>query len=234
MENYYIDQVEIGILKGKLMDPIRADKPYQTYDAAAAVCEAHFGNRAAAKERARAVLALGKGRDIEYAAAFALALSGDGSGSQRLAEDLAKRFPEDTPVQFDYLPTLHALFALSQKAPLDAIERLQTALPYDLAMPGRRSSPSSEGCIRFMCGQAYLEAGRGREAAEFQKVLDHRGIVLADPIGAVAHLQLGRALALSGDQSQAKTPYEQFFALWKDADPDIPLLRQARAEYARF
>jgi eukaryotic-like serine/threonine-protein kinase len=206
------------------------------YEAAAAVCEAHFGNRAAAKERARAALALGKGRDVEYAAAFALALSGDGSGSQRLAEDLAERFPEDTPVQFEYLPTLRALFALSQKAPLDAIERLQTALLYDLAMPGTAFFAKFGGLYPvYVRGQAYLEAGRAREAAaEFQKVLDHRGIVLADPIGALAHLQLGRALALSGDQSQAKTPYEQFFALWKDADPDIPLLQQARAEYATF
>jgi tetratricopeptide (TPR) repeat protein len=106
------------------------------YQAAEAVCAAHFGFWDQAKELARAALELGKGRDVEYAAGFALALSGDISGSQILAEDLAKRFPEDTPVQFEYLPTLRALFALHDKSPLDAIERLQTALPYDLAMPG--------------------------------------------------------------------------------------------------
>ena len=166
------------------------------YQAAEAVCEAHFGNRDRAKERARAALELGKGRDVEYAAAFALALSGDISASQTLAEDLAKRFPEDTPVQFEYLPTLRALFALCDKAPLDAIERLQTALPYDLAMPGTAFFAKFGGLYpAYVRGQAYLQAGRGREAAaEFQKVLDHRGIVLADPIGALAHLQLGRAL----------------------------------------
>ena len=206
------------------------------YQAAEAVCEAHFGNRDRAKERAREALELGKGRDVVYAAAFALALAGDTPGSQRLAEDLANRFPEDTPVQFEYLPTLRALFALSRKAPLEAVERLQTAVPYDLAMPGTAFFAKFGGLYPvYVRGQAYLEAGRSREAAaEFQKVLDHRGIVLADPIGAVAHLQLGRALALSGDQRQAKAAYEQFLAVWKDADPDLPLLRQARAENAEL
>ncbi len=205
------------------------------YEAAEAVCEAHVGNAAAAKMRARAALALGKGRDVEYATAFALALSGDISGSQRLAKDLAKRFPEDTPVQFEYLPTLRALFALSQKAPLDAIERLQTALPYDLAMPGTAFFAKFGGLYPvYIRGQAYLEAKRGREAAtEFQKVLDHRGIALADPIGALARLQLGRAFLLSGDKAKAKIAYEDFLALWKDADPDIPILKQAKAEYAK-
>ena len=176
------------------------------YQAAEAVCEAHFGNWDQAKERARAALELGKGRDVEYAAAFALALSGDISGSQSLADDLAKRFPEDTPVQFEYLPTLRALFALYDKAPLDAIERLQTALPYDLAMPGTAFFAKFGGLYpAYVRGQAYLEAGRGREAAaEFQKVLDHRGIVLADPIGALAHLQLGRALVYLGRHGQGQ------------------------------
>ena len=206
------------------------------YQAGAAVCEAHFGNQAAAKERARAALELGKGRDVKYAAAFALALSGDGSASQSLAEDLAKQFPEDTPVQFEYLPTLRALFALSQKAPLDAIEHLQTALPYDLAMPGTAFFAKFGGLYpAYVRGQAYLQAGRGREAAaEFQKVLDHRGIVLADPIGALAHLQLGRTLVLSGEKDRARSTYDAFLTLWKDADADIPVLQQARAEYAKL
>jgi eukaryotic-like serine/threonine-protein kinase len=206
------------------------------YLAAEAVCEAHFGNRDQAKERAHAAMELGKGRDVEYAAAFALALSGDGSGSQKLAEDLAKRFPEDTPVQFEYLPTLRALFALDDNAPLDAIEQLQTALPYDLAMPGTAFFAKFGGLYpAYVRGQAYLQAGRGGEAAaEFQKVLDHRGIVLADPIGALAHLQLGRAHVISGDIAKAKSAYQDFLTLWNDADADIPVLRQARAEYAKL
>jgi eukaryotic-like serine/threonine-protein kinase len=206
------------------------------YKSAEAVCEAHFGNAAEAKRGAAAALDLAKGRDAEYSAAFALGLSGDSSGSQKLAEDLAIRFPEDSPVQFEYLPTLRALFALHDKAPLDAIERLQTALPYDLAMPGTAFFAKFGGLYpAYVRGEAYLQAGRGREAAaEFQKVLDHRGIVLADPIGALAHLQLGRAYVLSGDTAKAKNEYQDFLTLWNDADADIPVLRQARAEYAKL
>ena len=204
------------------------------YEAAEAVCEAHFGNRAAAKERARAALGHAKGRDVEYAAAFALALSGDPSESQRLASDLEKRFPEDTPVQFEYLPTLRAQFALAHRAPLDAVERLQTALPYDFALPGTAFFAKFGSLYpAYVRGQAYLEAQQGREAAaEFQKVLDHRGVVFADPIGALAHLQLGRAYVVSGDMAKAKNAYQDFLTLWQDADADIPVLKQAKAEYA--
>ena len=206
------------------------------YQAAHAVCEAHLGNRDRAKEGARAALELGRGRDVEYAAAFALALCGDRSAAQTLAEDLAKRFPEDTPVQFEYLPTLRALFALYDQEPSVAIERLQTAIPYDLAMPGTAFFAKFGGLYpAYVRGQAYLQAGCGREAAaEFQKVLDHRGIVLADPIGALAHLQLGRALVLSGERDRARSAYDVFLNLWHDADPDVPILKEAGAEYAKL
>ena len=206
------------------------------YQAAAAVCEAQFGKSSCGERRASAALELGRGRDVRYAAAFALALSGDGSGSQSLAEDLAKRFPEDTPVQFEYLPTLRALFALSQKAPQDAIEYLQTAVPYDLAMPGTAFFAKFGGLYTvYVRGQAYLMAGRGPEAAaEFQRVLDHRGVVLADPIGALARLQLGRALVLSGEKGRARSAYQEFLTVWKDADADIPVFQQARVEYAKL
>ena len=164
----------------------------------------------------------------------ALALSGDCRGSQTLAEDLAKRFPEDTPVQFEYLPTLRALSALARKAPLDAIERLQTALPYDLAMPGTLFFAKFGGLYpAYVRGLAYLEAGRGREAAaEFQKVLDHRGIVLADPIGAIGALAIGESARAIWRSAGSRTAYEDFLALWKDADADLPILAQARAEHA--
>ncbi len=206
------------------------------YKAAEAVCEAHFGNAAAAKERARAALQLAKDRDVEYAAAFALGLSGDSAGSQKLAADLKKRFPEDTPVQFEYLPTLDALSALAHRAPLDAVERLQRALPYDFALPGTAFFAKFGGLYpAYVRGKAYLDARQGREAAaEFQKVLDHRGIVYADPIGALAYLQLGRAYTLSEDNAKAKNAYEHFLLLWKDADRDIPILKQAQAEYVKL
>lgn len=206
------------------------------YTCAEAVCEAHFGNYRAAKERARAALALAKGRDVEYAAAFALALAGDSLGAQKLAADLEKRFPEDTAVQFEYLPTLHALSALAHQAPTDAVERLQRAVPFDLATPGTAFFGKFGGLYTvYIRGEAYLAAGRGQEAAtEFQKILNHRGIVLADPTGALAHLQLGRAYVVSGDTLRAKGAYQDFLALWKDADPDITVLKQAIAEYAKL
>ena len=206
------------------------------YEAAMAVCEAHCGNMAAARKRARAALELAKGRDVAYAAAFALALSGEGSESLRLAADLEKRFPEDTPVQFEYLPALQALSALAHRAPLDAINRLERAIPFDFAMPGTGLFAKFGGLYTvYVRGQAYLAAGRGQEAAaEFQKILDHRGIVLADPVGALAHLQLGRAYVVSGDRIKARSTYQDFLAIWKDADPDIPILKQAKAEYAKL
>ena len=206
------------------------------YEAAEAVCESHFGNGAAAKNRARAALGLAKGRDVVYAAAFALALSGDLSEPQMLAAELEKRFPEDTPVQFEYLPTLHALHALAHRAPPDAVERLQRAVPYDFAVPGTAFfAKFGGGYPAYVRGQAYLAAGRGQEAAaEFQKVLHHRGVVLADPIGALAHVHLGRAYTLSGDNAKAKSAYEAFLTLWKDADADLPILKQAKAEYAKL
>jgi tRNA A-37 threonylcarbamoyl transferase component Bud32/tetratricopeptide (TPR) repeat protein len=206
------------------------------YEGAAAVCEAHFGNEAAAKEHARAALKLAKGRDVEYAAAFALSLSGELSESQRLAADLEKRFPEDTPVQFEYLPTLDALSALAHRTPSGAVERLQRAVPYDFALPGTAFFAMFGGLYpAYIRGEAYLAAEHGQEAAaEFQKILNHRGIVLADPIGALAHLQLGRAYAVSGDMTKAKAAYQSFLTLWKDADPDIPVLKQANAEYAKL
>jgi eukaryotic-like serine/threonine-protein kinase len=204
------------------------------YEAADAVCEAHFGNAEAARERARAALALGSGRDAVYAAAFALALSGDATEAQRLAENLETRFPEDTAVQFGYLPVLRALAAMARQAPVEAVERLHRALPYDLALPGTAFFAKFGGLYpTYIRGMAYLDAGRGSEAvAEFQKVLDHRGIVFADPIGALAHLQLGRAFVVSGKLAKARDAYQGFLSLWKNADADLPVLRQAKAEYA--
>ncbi len=205
------------------------------YEAGAGAREAFFGNSHEARRNALAALDLSKSRDVEYGAAFALALSGDSSRSETLAADLEKRFPEDTAVRFTYVPTLRAVLALNKGEPRKAIELLQTAVPYDLAVPG-----SWFGFFGFMYpayvrGEGYLAANQGIEAAaEFQKILDHRGLVFSDPVGAVAHLQLGRALAMSGDKTKAKTAYEDFLTLWKEADRDIPVLKQAQAEYARI
>jgi hypothetical protein len=137
-------------------------------------------------------------------------------------------------VQFNYLPTVRAQLALNGGDPSKAIDTLQPAAPYELGTPGSFAFPLALFPV-YVRGEAYLASHRGSEAAaEFQKALDHPGAVLNEPIGALAHLQLGRAFALSGDTNKAKAAYQDFFALWKDADPDIPVLKQARKEYARL
>jgi tetratricopeptide (TPR) repeat protein len=207
-----------------------------TYEAGTAVWNAFFGNTAEARQSAMEALELSKGRDVKYAAAFALGLSGDASRSQALANDLERRFPEDTSVRFSYLPALRGVFALNHSKPSNAIEALQIAVPYELAIPGIAFFGFFGSLYPvYVRGEAFLAARKGtKAAAEFQKLLDHRGIVVSDPVGALARLQLGRAFALSGDKAKAKTAYQDFFTLWKDADPDIPILKQAKAEYARL
>jgi predicted Zn-dependent protease len=206
------------------------------YETAAAVWDAFFGNASAARRSVVDALALSKGRDVGYGAAFALALAGDLSRSQALANDLERRFPEDTSVRFNYLPTLRALFSLNAGEPSKAIEVLHIVGPYEFAVPAI-SFFGFFGSLypAYVRGTAYLAAHQGAEAAaEFRKVLDHRGLVLGDPVGAVARLQLGRAFVLSGDTAKARTAYQDFLTLWKDADADIPILAQARSEYAKL
>jgi tetratricopeptide (TPR) repeat protein len=201
-------------------------------DTGPALWEAFFGNVSAAALRAREILKLSRDRDVEYGAAFALATSGDIAGAQTLAADLGKRFPEDTAVRFNYLPTLGALFLLKGGQPLRAVELLQIAAPYELGAPAFFGGSLYPVYVR---GESYLAAHRGPEAAvEFQKIIDRRGIVVSDPIGALAHLQLGRALVLAGDKAKAKAAYQDFLTLWVEADLDIPVLRQAKAEFARL
>jgi eukaryotic-like serine/threonine-protein kinase len=208
-----------------------------TYQAARAVWEAVCGNAAGAKKNAMGALELSNGRDVKYMVALALALSGDSSRSQLVADDLEKRFPEDTFAKFTYIPVLRALAALERGKPADSVERLQIALPYELAVNGLNFNHFYLGGLHsgYVRGDALLAAHRYREAAaEFQKILDHRGIVGADPIGVLAHAQLGRTFALAGDNVKAKRAYADFLSLWKDADSDIPILVQAKAEYARL
>ena len=199
-----------------------------------ALREAFFGNASAAKKSAESALKLSKDREVEYGAAFVLALAGDSSHAQMHADNLEKQYPEDTAVQFSYLPALKALLALNRKDPSKAIELLQTATPHELGTP-QSADFGYYGALYpvYVRGQAYLAANRGAEAAaEFQKIINHRGVVVTDPIGALAHLQLGRALVLTRDKAKAKVAYQDFLTLWKDADSDIPIFKEARAEYA--
>ena len=209
------------------------------FEAATAVWEAFYGNAAAARQSATRALELGRGgREVDYAAAFALALAGDLPQSRALAEVLAREFPEDTSVQFMYLPTLRALFSLNTPTPdaAAALQALQTASRYDLAL-GRVGFVGRFGGLYpiYVRGLAYLAARQPAEAVgEFQRILDHRSIVLVDPMDAMARLQLARALVLSGDTVKAKSAYKDLLTLWKNADPKIPMVEQARAESARL
>jgi eukaryotic-like serine/threonine-protein kinase len=215
----------------------RADKKEAaaTHIAISVLREALFGNTDEARHRAALATNLSTGVDVQYGSALALAYAGEERRVQTLTDDLGQRFPEATIVQFNYLPTLRAKAAVSRGKTSDALEILRAATPYELG-----HSTYSPYCWTglypvFVRGEAYLAAHQGGEAAaEFQKILDHRGIVWNSPIGALAHLQLARAYTMQGDTAKAKTAYQDFFALWKDADPDIPILKQAKAEYAKL
>jgi hypothetical protein len=209
----------------------RADKKETaaTYEAAAAMDEVLVGNMSQAKQQAQAALAFSTSGDFEAAwSALALGLAGDAPQATRLAADLAKRFPEDTIVQFEYLPMIHAAAALQNGSATKALEALAPAAPYELG--------TAAGLYpAYLRGEAYLTAHQGSAAAaEFQKILDHAGVVFNDLMGALAHLGLARAYALSGDTVKAKSAYQDFLGLWKDADPDIPILKEAKAEYAKL
>ena len=173
---------------------------------------------------------------MDYAAAFALALAGDVSRARALADDLARDYPDDTSVQFIYLPALRALFSLNAGDAAAAIRSLQASSRSDLAM-GNIGFSAYFGKLYpiYVRGLAYLAAQQPAEAAaEFQRIVDHRSIVLVDPVDGLARLQLARALALSGDIVKARSVYDDLFTLWKNADAKIPMVNEARAEYARL
>jgi len=203
--------------------------------AVAALREALFGDAAKARQQATTSKRGSAERDRHYAVALALAYARDANRAQALADDLGKRFPEDTIVQVNYLPTLRAKLALLHSNPQEALVILGAASPYELGLPSLNYYNWPNLYPVYVRGEAYLAAHQGSEAAaEFQKILDHRGIVLNEPIGALAHLQLGRAYAMQGDTAKSRAAYQDFLTLWKDADPDIPVLREAKAEYARL
>jgi hypothetical protein len=207
------------------------------YHAEAALREALVGDVTGAKnfaqQQAQAALALSNGKDVDAVSAIALALAGDSSQATRLAADLAQRFPDDTIVQFNYLPTIRAAGALQSGNPVRAIEALAPAAPYELGAPAQSFTFALYPV--YLRGLAYLGTHQSSSAAgEFQKILDHYGVVGNEPISSLAHLGLARAYALSGDTTKAKIAYQDFLALWKDADPDLPILKQAQAEYAKL
>ena len=206
-----------------------------TYLALSALRDALFGDADEARRRAVFTMTRSSGRDVQYGAALAFAYTGDDGRTLALADDLNKRFPEDTLVQSNFLPVLRAKVALIRGNGSEAVEILRAATASELGVTTASTFGWTGMRPVFMRGEAYLAARQGGEAAsEFQKILDHRGIVVNEPIGALAHLGLARAYVLQGDTAKAKAAYQDFLTLWKDADPDIPILIAAKAEYAKL
>jgi eukaryotic-like serine/threonine-protein kinase len=204
------------------------------YEANAALREALFGNAAETRKRSAAALSLSDNRYVQFEAALALAFLGDGARAQQLADDLDRRFPEDTIANCNFLPSIRAQLALNNKDSFSAIEILRTAAPCELGSASNNLPPEAL-YPAYVRGEAYLAAHQGSEAAvECQKILDHSGIVLNEPIGALAHVGLARAYAMSGESAKARGQYEEFFALWKSADPDCAILRQAKSEFGNL
>jgi eukaryotic-like serine/threonine-protein kinase len=206
-----------------------------SFSATSGLREALFGNAGEARRRATLAMEHSDGVDVDYAAALALAYAGDTGPAQDLTARLDKRFREATIVQFNYLPSLRAKLALNRGNASEAVEILRAAMPYELGRTTFSNYDWNGLYPVFVRGEAYLASHQGSNAAaEFQKILDHRGIVWNSPIGALAHLQLGRAYAMQGDTVKARAAYSDFLTVWKDADSDIPILKQAKVEYAKL
>ncbi len=212
------------------VDGKEAAAEYLSHDA---IRQALVGNLEVARQQAQAALATSKSKIAQSFSAIAFGLADDSAQAERIAADLNKRFPQDTDVQFDFLPMIHAGIALRGGDAARAISALAVSAPYELA----EGNPAFTFALYpvYLRGAAYLAAKQGPAAAtEFQKILDHSGVVGNEPIGSLAHLGLARAYSLSGDAAKGRAAYQDFLALWKDADSDISILKQAKAEYARL
>jgi serine/threonine protein kinase/tetratricopeptide (TPR) repeat protein len=215
---------------------VRADNKENgaIWQAIAAQREAAYGNATEARQSAAEALKLAPTSPVESEAALASAMAGDTARAESLAQDLRKRYPVDTQMQSLWLPAIQAQLALDRKNPAAALNTLQAASPIEL---GQISFVANISCLYhvYVRGEAYLAAGQGSAAAaEFQKILDHSGIVWNCWTGALAHLGLARAYAMQGDTAKAKAAYRDFLTLWKDADPDIPIFIAAKVEYAKL
>jgi tetratricopeptide (TPR) repeat protein len=221
-------------LTGRAMDSAQRNEAKEAaaaYQAAAALREVESGNRQQARAEANAAVKLAPNRDVRAMAALALARAGDTAGAEKLAAELEKNFLLDTLVARYWLPTIRAAVALERQDPNRAIELLKAASTIELSGPTQFTILL---CPVYVRGEAYLMLRDGNAAAEFQKFIDHRGLVANFPWGALARLGLARAYALQGDTAKTRAAYQDFLGIWKDADPDIPILKEAKAEYAKL
>jgi len=237
-EAYFGRLAKARELSGKAVESARRSgekEPAAVWLANAAIREALFGNSDQAKQYAAAAEAQAPGsHDAEAYAALAYALAGDLADAQSLTDDIAKRFPQDTVAQSVWLPTIRAQMETNNNNVARSIEILRSTAPYQFGM---LSQSAIYSCLYpvYVRAEAYLSEQQGAAAAaEFQKFLDHRGLLWNCATGALAHIGLARAYALQGDRSKARAAYQDFFTLWKDADPGIPIYRQAKAEYAKL
>jgi hypothetical protein len=225
-------------LSKRASDSARSHEQNETaaeWDMNAALREAEFGNPGLARKQAATVLADSSNRELQILGALVLARAGDATRALRMADELKTRFALDTEVNRYWLPSIHAALEIDKHNAAQAVDILQSAGPYELGNPLPQAEIGGFLYPVYLRGEAYLQLRRGAEAAaEFQKLVDHRGITLNGPLGALARLGLARAYALQGDKAKARKAYDDFFALWKDADPDIPILRQAKADYAKL
>ena len=211
----------------------KRNHPAAIWEINAALREAEFGSPEQARRAITSALALSDFRDIKVIAALAFARAGDSNRAAALADEIAKAYPSDTLIQKFWLGTIRASIEINRGHPARAAELLPNAR-YDLAGAYTDLVPGTMYPV-YVRGQVYLLLHRGHEAsAEFQKILDHSGFTMNFPLGALAHLQLGRAYAMKADTAKAKNAYQDFLTLWKDADPDIPILKEAKAEYAKL
>jgi tetratricopeptide (TPR) repeat protein len=200
-----------------------------------ALREAEFGNFELARQQTTQALSKASSRDVKILAALTLARGGDSSWARTIADGLAKLFPLNTVINGYWLPTIRAAIEINQGAPTKAIELLAPAASYESGYPNPQVEVGRFLYPVFLRGQAYLRIQQGdAAAAEFQKILNAPGLILNCPLGALARLGLARAYALRGDSSKARSGYQDFFALWKYADSDIPILRQAKTEYSNL
>jgi eukaryotic-like serine/threonine-protein kinase len=200
-----------------------------------ALREAEFGNASRARQEVHAGLAISSTRDVRTIAALTLACAGDQAPARRMADELRRQYPVNTMLNRYWLPVIYAYLELRSAHPSQAVKLLEEAAPYDLAFPPPNFSGGGLLYPPYVRGQAYLALRQSKEAtAEFQNLLEHRTIVANWPLASLAYLGIARAYALSGDTQKARAAYQDFSALWKDADPDIPILKQAKAEYAKL
>ena len=223
-------------LARQVVDGAEGKGRYETaaaYESAVAAWEALSDARDATRQHASKALALSQGRDVVYAAGFALALAGDTARAESLAGDLERRYPRDTLVRFTYVPVLRSLVALAHHQPAAALELLQTNVPYERAAPATAFNFFFGGLYpAYVRGLAYSAGGQHEQAAaEFKKLVDHPGLVLADPAGARARLERARALARAGQRDAARAAYREVLSLWQAADPTASLYQQAKTEF---